>query len=135
MFKFTDKFKTGLELMDRDHERLFQLTDEAYTLLTDEFITDKYDYIIHLLNELRDYAKTHFKNEEEYMMKNGYKSLFSHKIAHNNFIEKLDTYDFEDIDENQKEAILDILNFLYNWLEDHILRVDKEVVRSLKEDN
>ena len=135
MFEFTDEFRTGLDFMDKEHERLFELAEETYQVLTDEFILDKYDYIINLLNELRDYAKTHFKHEEEYMMEIGYRRLFSHKAAHNDFVEKLDSYDFAGIDENQKETLLDILNFLYDWLVNHILKVDTQVVRSLEENN
>lgn len=47
----------------------------------------------------------------------GYKKMFTHIMAHNNFIEKLDSYDFEEIDYNQTDALVDILNFfMIGWL-------------------
>lgn len=131
MFEFKDEFKTGLDFMDAEHSKLFQLAEETYQLLTDNFIHDKFDYIIELLSELRDYAKTHFKHEEEYMMENGYKKLFSHKVAHNDFVEKLDSFDFNTIDGNQKETLLELLSFLGDWLVNHIMKVDQEVVKEL----
>ena len=54
-------------------------------------------------------------------------------MAHNNFIEKLDSYDFEEIDYNQTDALVDLLNFLYDWLVKHISKVDKEIAHGLEE--
>lgn len=125
MYVFRDEFCTGIEIIDREHRRLFEITDQAYRTLTDEFIPDKYDYIVDILKELKEYAATHFRHEEEYMISIGYKKLFSQKIAHNNFIEKIGTYDLDTVDENQREVILELLAFLNDWLVHHILENDK----------
>ncbi|HHX54743.1 MAG TPA: hemerythrin family protein, partial [Clostridiales bacterium] len=77
--------------------------------------------------------KYHFNHEQEYMKEIGYKKMFTHIIAHNNFIEKLDSYDFEEIDYNQTDALVDLLNFLYDWLVKHISKVDKEIAHGLEE--
>jgi hemerythrin len=125
MYEFKEEFRTGIEKIDREHARLFEIADKAYNTLMDEFIPDKYDYIVEILNELRDYAATHFKHEEEYMMSINYKRLISQKAMHDEFIEKLAEYDLSKLDENQKDAILEILDFLNDWLINHILKRDK----------
>lgn len=127
MYVFKDEYKTGIGMIDEEHKRLFEIADKAYEVLMAEFIPDKYDYIIEILNELKDYAATHFAHEEEYMASIGYKKLFTHKVEHHDFVEKLNEYDLASIDENQKGTIMELLDFLNNWLVDHILRNDKQI--------
>lgn len=125
MYVFKDEFRTGIENIDLEHEKLFEIADRAYETLMDEYITDKYDYIVDILKELTDYATIHFQHEEEYMMSIRYKKLFSQKAEHEEFAEKIATYNLNDIDENQKGAILELLDFLNDWLIHHILESDK----------
>ncbi len=127
MFEFKEEFRTGIEEVDKEHEKLFEIANRTYNTLMDEFIPDKYDYIVEIINELKEYATVHFQNEEEYMVKVGYKKLFSQKIAHNKFIEKINEYDLDYIDENQKDVILDMMEFVGNWLVEHILESDKQI--------
>ena len=41
------------------------------------------------------------------------------------FIKKLDEIDLKNVDENQDESLVKMLNFLNDWLTEHILRNDK----------
>ena len=79
-----------------------------------------------ILQELRNYTKKHFSDEEAYMESIQYKRIFTQKIQHQEFIDKLDNIDIDSIEagENQDEAIIDILEFLTNWLIHHILELD-----------
>lgn len=54
-----------------------------------------------------------------------YKRRLSQKIAHGQFIEKLNNIDLKIVDENQDESIKEILEFLNTWLTEHILYCDK----------
>ncbi|MGB4660904.1 MAG: hemerythrin family protein [Mobilitalea sp.] len=119
------EYFTGIEFVDKEHARLFEIANEAYELLTDNFIPDKYDYIVEVINDLKDYTKYHFSHEEEYMESTGYKRILSQKVAHNEFIEKLNEYNFEKIDENQKDSLLELIDFLATWLIEHIYKKDK----------
>lgn len=125
MYDFKEEFKTGIDSIDQEHKKLFEIADSAYVTLMDDFIPDKYDYIIEILTELADYAAIHFEHEEEYMMSIRYKKLISHKVEHQEFSEKIAGYDFSEIDENQKGVILELLDFLNDWLIHHILENDK----------
>ena len=55
----------------------------------------------------------------------GYKRILSQKVAHNDFIEKMDEFDTSEIDENQKDTLLDLVDFLAVWLVEHIYKKDK----------
>lgn len=124
MYNMKPEFFTGIEQIDSQHARLFELANEAYELMQDNFTPDKYDYIISILNSLKDYAKQHFTDEEAYMESIHYKRLFTQKIEHQAFIEKLEEINLDEIEDNQNHAILEILSFLNEWLVQHILEKD-----------
>ncbi|HWT75139.1 MAG TPA: hemerythrin family protein [Mobilitalea sp.] len=125
MYEMKPEYYTGIEFIDQEHEKLFEIANKAYEVLTNDFIPDKYDYIIEVINELRDYTKYHFSHEESYMNSISYKRIFSQKVSHNEFIEKLDEYQLDSIDENQKNTLLGLLDFLNSWLVNHIYKSDK----------
>ena len=125
MYEFKEEFLTGIELIDREHRRLFEIANELYELKCEEFIPDKYDNIRHILEELRDYTLTHFEHEEEYMKSIGYKRMFTQLTHHNALRETINNWDLDAIDENQDETIEEMLGLITDWLVNHILSQDK----------
>lgn len=126
MYEMKAEYYTGIEEIDKEHERLFELAEETYQLLKAEFIPDKYDNIKDVLTELKEYTATHFAHEEAYMTSINYKRLTPQKYQHRAFIKKLDELDVNEIIENDPEkTIEEILEFLTNWLVHHILENDK----------
>lgn len=125
MYEMKKEYYTGIEQIDQEHKTLFDIAEETYQLQNNEFIPDKYDNIKSLLSKLKDYAIMHFQHEEEYMEKIQYKRLFTQKIQHKAFCDKLEEFDLEQLDENSDELINEILTFLTDWLVDHILYTDK----------
>ena len=90
---------------------------------------DKYDNIVDILQKLRDYTKRHFADEEAYMESIGYKRIFSQKVQHQEFIQRLEAWNLEEIDsfENQDAVIEDMLEFLTDWLVHHIMEQDTKI--------
>mgnify|MGYP000012728623 CR=1 FL=1 len=132
MYEMKKEYYTGIEMIDSEHQQLFNYANEVYELLQQEFIPDKYDNIIQILEKLRDYTKKHFADEEAYMEAIQYKKIFTQKVQHQNFINKLDELDFNTLSEqeNQDKIVADILNFLTDWLVHHILEVDTRIPKS-----
>lgn len=128
MFEMKEEYKLGVPLIDEQHARLFELGESAFKLLKDKYIVDKYNKIIEVIQEMSEYAVTHFKDEEAYMESINYKKLFSQKIEHAEFIKKVSELDLSKIDENHDEAIMDILTFLSKWLSEHIIEKDLLIV-------
>jgi hemerythrin len=124
MFEMKEKYKTGILLIDTEHEKLFEIGERAYQLLKSPYEMDKYDKIVEVIEELRSYTVYHFKDEENYMESINYKRLFTQKMDHAGFIEKLEGVNLSKVDENQDEAIMAILTFLNDWLVNHILEKD-----------
>lgn len=126
MFKWKSEYETGVEKVDEQHKKLFHIANEAYELLTNDLYIDKYDRIIHIIEELKDYTVFHFTAEEEYMISTGFKKFLSHKVEHDDFIKKFDEIDYNRIDNGQNKYIMELLEFIYRWIDEHILVKDKE---------
>lgn len=127
MYEMKDEYLTGIEAIDKEHRRLFEIAEELYQLCQNELVYDKYDQLVAVFNELKDYTHLHFAHEEEYMESIQYKKLFTQKIQHNAFCEKLDSLSLDEMDENQSKTIEDLLTFVTDWLVHHILETDKQI--------
>ena len=125
LFAFTNKYVIGVEHIDAEHRRLFEIVKEANEVLHNDFMHDKYDQIINILEKLVEYTKVHVADEEAYMESINYDGLEAQKKAHAMFIEKVENINLEEVDENQDEYLGGLLNFLLDWLVNHILKMDK----------
>ena len=123
------EYYIGIDMIDKEHKQLFKYADEAYELLHDEYTPDKYDRIDIILEKLRDYTVKHFADEEQYMESINYKKLFTQKVQHQEFINKLDEFmeDHNEEVEDQDDQIMGILKYLTEWLTNHILYVDGQI--------
>lgn len=77
MFEMKDEFLTGIDMIDDEHRELFRIAQSAMDLYQNEFVADKYDHIVEILEELKAYTVKHFADEEAYMESIHYKRLFS----------------------------------------------------------
>jgi len=130
MIKWKDEYSIGVDSVDEQHKELFEIANRSYDLLRNQLITDKYGKIIEIIDELKNYTIYHFKAEENYMQEIGYKKFLSQKVAHNDFLEKMDNIDVEQIDDGQNEYLIGILDFVSEWLVEHILKEDKLIAAS-----
>ena len=126
-FAFTSEYKTDIPLVDEEHARLFRIIEEAYDLMKEELLSDKYDQIMEILEELKEYTKTHFQDEEAYMEKIGYEGLKAQKLAHESFVDKLNDMNLQEIDDSQQESLYELIDYLLAWLKNHILKMDKKI--------
>lgn len=130
MIKWKDEYSIGVDSIDVQHKELFEIANRSYDLLKNQLIMDKYEKIIEIIDELKNYTVYHFQSEENYMQKIGYKKFLSQKVAHNDFLEKMDNIDVEQIDDGQNEYLIGILDFVSEWLIEHILKEDKLIAVS-----
>ena len=128
MFNMKEEYKTGIESIDNQHEKLFEIGERAYQLLKNKYVNDKFDKVVDIIRELREYTIYHFEEEEAYMESIKYKRLFTQKIEHMGFIKKLNDINLNEIDNDQDKYIMELLIFLNDWLVKHILEKDLLIV-------
>ena len=105
MYEFTEDCMIHIDNIDEEHRKLFQMLNEAFALVKE---TDNAASIAkNLIDNLKDYAITHFAHEEEYM-----KSIHDpeppiQQREHKAFAEKINTFK---LDESSPEAARNSLN-------------------------
>ncbi|MEG0962380.1 MAG: bacteriohemerythrin [Lachnospiraceae bacterium] len=132
---FTEKYLTGITMVDEEHKTLFEIIGAANALVKAELLHDKYDEIVGILERLKSYTEVHFRDEEAYMEKIKYSRIEAQKRAHAAFEEKLAGIDLEEVDEKQQEYLEELMNFLFGWLSNHILMSDKLIGEEVRAQN
>lgn len=126
--QFTARYVTGIDMIDEEHKGLFKIIGDAYRMVeAGLFVSDHYDDIMRLLDQLEEYAEVHFTHEEEYMESIQYPLLEQQQRAHGIFLERLSDKDLGENEENQHDYLEGLLDFLYAWLGSHILKMDKPI--------
>ncbi len=132
MYEMKPEYYTGIQEIDQEHKRLFELAQETYDLLNNDLLQDKSEQLIHLVSELIDYTKTHFSHEEAYLESIQYAGLDTHSAQHRKFEDSLMEFDLDSAEGDfvsQNKIAKDLLEFLVGWLVTHILKVDMLYVK------
>jgi hemerythrin len=129
MFEWDDILSVGIEVVDDQHQELFRIGRElVYVLENTSAGLDQYDDIIKLLKELHTYANYHFSEEEKLMEAADFIGLPAHRFQHKIFVKKIEEIELDELDEDQKNHALELLDFLANWITNHIMKVDREYI-------
>ena len=132
MLQWKEEYEVGVAEIDEQHQKLIDIANRVYELMRNELALDKYDQIVEILQELKEYTVYHFHFEEGLMQKAKYKKRFSHKILHQNFLAQVEAVDLSAVDENQEAYLIQIMDFIANWLIEHIIGEDKKVGQSVR---
>jgi len=113
-------FSVGNEKLDEQHKRLIQIINrlivESQAVIKSEAVSD-------LLSEMMNYAQEHFTTEEELLRQHSYPHLEEHIAEHQAFQDKI--VDFRSaIMLNVEDIPESMLQYLRNWLMEHILKSD-----------
>ena len=119
---WSDQYKVNIAEIDTQHKKLFDLVNDMH----DAMRTGKGSEAIgKTLSALLDYVKTHFSAEERIMSTNGYPDYAKHKQEHDALTKQaLDLH--KQFSEGKSVLSFDVMNFLKNWLSNHILGTDKK---------
>lgn len=129
LIEWGPRYHIGLKSIDDQHKILVDLMNELY----DAFGSNKNKKVIRkVLQELLDYTVYHFGNEEDLFQKHGYKESENHEGQHEKFIERIRNFK-DEFEKGNAVLSFDLIDFLKNWLLNHILKIDAKYVPFLKE--
>jgi hemerythrin len=118
------KFEIGIAEIDGQHRRLFELLVEMRSWSRSEL---EHLAVRDILNELADYATTHFSVEESLMRMLRYPHTEAHIADHKRFINRLNIFRYQLLKEGDVGDV-DLIDFIQSWLVEHIDRADRAYV-------
>lgn len=125
-----DQKQYGLDipLIDEQHKRLVEIINKLFNSLLNGNLNNE---IPEILKELIDYTHYHFKAEEDFFHIYYYPKTQYHEAEHNTFLIKM-----QEMQEKAKQNInvvsFELMQYLKDWLLNHILVSDKKYVPFLK---
>lgn len=128
VFEFDQSLHLGIEAIDAQHARFIGFINDAWEAMERE---DKHDEFLFILNQLMDYTMEHFSFEEALMREHGYPGYAEHKKNHSTTAEQLFEFDLRLLADNPSESRA-FVQFLQDWLQNHIKVVDIELAAYLK---
>lgn len=121
-FPWKEEYSVKVKEIDDQHKVLIKLLNKLY----DAFMKKEHSTIIgDIIQELTDYASYHFGTEEKYFKRFNYKESEKHLSEHKSFTEKVNEFKKE-YEKNKSALTFTIINFLRDWLKNHILISDKK---------
>ncbi len=108
--------------IDAQHKKLVQMLNELHDAMMQRKSKEALGKII---GGLIEYADVHFKTEEKYFDKFGYPETEAHKKEHSDFVKKVTDFK-KGYDEGRLLLSMDVMNFLRDWLKNHIMGSDKK---------
>lgn len=128
MLEWKEEYSLGLQEIDNQHIKLIELINRLY----DAFIKrQQSDEVIKVIVELSEYIDVHFSTEEVYFKRFNYAETTEHIKEHHFFIEKVKEFQTQ-VKENKGRYVFNIINFLQDWLVNHITVTDKKYIECLK---
>jgi len=120
--EWDDSFATGVSKFDQQHQKLFDMVNELADAMQQK---KSKEAIGRVLNGLAEYTVNHFADEERSFAQSRYPEENSHKELHKKLVDQV----VELIGKfNAGETLLtqDVINFLQDWLVNHIKGTDKK---------
>jgi hemerythrin-like metal-binding protein len=120
--KWSIKYATGVERIDTQHKRLFQMSEDFRAALDEGRAARVYRM---LLDSLTGYARAHFGIEEECMEQCRCPAAEENTLAHVKFVEVLGGFHKRNAERGFDQAEAQrLVDFVDQWLADHIGRID-----------
>lgn len=120
--EWNNSYSVKIMEIDNQHKKLVQMINELHEAMSKG---KSKDILSPLLDNLASYTIEHFSLEEYYMDKFQYNNASIHKKEHLDFISKVKTYQ-ENLKDGKFLLSVQIMNFLRDWLLNHIMGTDQK---------
>ena len=124
--------RTGIPLIDRQHEAYAQLVDRVFALCAEKQVGR--DTLAAAVDQTLSYALEHFDCEEQLMRSEKYPKYSDHVIKHNTFREQADDFAAELAAEPLADDFtIRLSEQLVDWFCDHVQGEDRQLAAFLRQ--
>jgi hemerythrin len=122
IFVWNESLSVNIKELDQQHQCLVEMINKLH----DSMKSGKGDAVIGpILSDLLSYTQFHFSTEEKYFQQYSYPHALMHKKQHDDLTKK--ALELKANFDNGKITIsIEVMNFLKDWVKDHILGSDKK---------
>jgi len=123
LMTWNEKLSVGVKVLDDDHKKLVGMLNQLYDAIQSGHGKDS---LSKTLDGLVDYTKTHFAREESFFAQTQYGASTAHKKEHDDLTKQV-----LEVQQKFKAGAtgclsLEVMNFLKNWLVNHIQGSDQK---------
>lgn len=124
LLAWQERYSVGIREIDEQHKQLINLINE----LNDAMLAGKgKEALLSVLNKLASYCVSHFSTEERLFDTHAYPETEDHKDRHNKMTAKVNAL-LDEVKNGKGRISIEVMNFLKNWLDKHILETDMKYV-------
>lgn len=124
---WSDSYSVKVLGLDNEHKQLFSIINQLHESMK---AGRGKDVMQDVLDQLLRYTEQHFTDEEALMQRAGYPWLFAHIALHRQFVNKIERFG-NDFRSGALPISVDMLEFLRNWLAEHIMGTDRQYSETL----
>jgi hemerythrin len=122
LMTWSSKYSVGVQAMDKQHTILFGILNDLH----DAMMKGQAKQLTGaLLRKLVSYTREHFTAEEAVMAASGYAALAQHRVIHRDLTKQVDEFAAR-YERGESTLNLQLLNFLRDWLANHIQNEDQK---------
>lgn len=129
MITWTPEMSVNVREIDDQHKHFVGLMNELYSTAFQGGAKEK---LAEILNKLVDYTNLHFQTEEKYFEQFQYELTAEHEKLHNELKVKVATF-VERFRVEGESIIAELMDFLEDWLVDHLENQDKKYTKCFNE--
>ncbi|MDP4173006.1 MAG: bacteriohemerythrin [Bacteroidota bacterium] len=123
------RYSVGIKEVDTQHNKLLGYINDLHDAMKTGQAKDVMGTII---QNLIRYTTTHFSLEEKLLSENNYPAYLAHKKEHDDFVRKVLEFQ-KSFQTGSTSLSIDMLNFLRDWLLNHIAVSDRKYSSYLNE--
>jgi hemerythrin-like metal-binding protein len=116
-------YSIGVEAIDEQHRRLFDISNRFYDAWR---VRAGRAALCRIFDELLEYTRYHFAEEERLMQQIGYPGLPQHRRAHEELVELVGRFRGQ-LESGTPGVETEALEFVKTWLNIHVLEDDRDI--------
>ena len=121
LMEWSERLSVRIPAIDNQHKRLIALINRLHDAVFEGY---EVHMMVPLVQDLLDYARTHFRAEERIFEQYSYPEAEKHKAAHEEFVRQVREIR-RGAAARERDVALKAMRFLKEWLAHHLMGTDR----------